>query len=81
MGNGRRVLYHPDVVRRFVNTVMRYAKEIEMIREDLRLERDQIREQRHLLRAEMDAAWAELRRLQAIDAACRSERDFDRPLH
>jgi len=81
MRSNRRVLYHPDAIRRFTAQVMRYAKEIEMIRDDLRLERDQIREQRHLLRAEMDAAWAELRRLQQLDAACRAERDIDAPLH
>jgi hypothetical protein len=81
MRNRRRVLYHPNHVKRLAAVVLRYAHEIEMLRDDIRHERDAIREERALLRAEMDAAWRELRRLQQIDIAQHAERDISMPLH
>ena len=69
-----RVLYHPALVRRYTAAMLHEARRLKKLREDIELEAQQMRE-------EMRQMWAEFRRLQAIDAAQRTERDPALPLH
>ena len=74
----RKVLYHPSYADRIARAALHHARElvrreVQQMREDLMIEAQAIRE-------EMAAGRRELRRLQQLDAAQRSERG-DAPLH
>jgi hypothetical protein len=64
----RRVVYHPQYVRGFSAAMLRARRDLARLREDWLLEAAQIRE-------EIREAKAELRRLQQLDQAQRTERD------
>ena len=71
-----RVLYHPSHVKRLTAAALRHAREIERLREDLTRLREDFLLEIQQIREEMAAGRRELRRLQQIDAAQRSERDL-----
>jgi len=76
MRNQRRVLYSPAAVRRLTAQALHEARKLARQREDLTRLREDFLLEIQQIREEMAAGRRELRRLQQIDAAQRSERDL-----